>query len=325
VALCSRNSGLPIALLSIAYAASIGGIMTPVGTPPNLIGLGLLERIVHVRINFITWMIVAIPISVALSAVLFALTAQRVGAAVRASGHSTLATIEPPSGSWTRGQRNCALAFGLAIVAWVLPGAMALVAPHAPLTTWLGRHVHESVVAVLAACLLFLFPVDFAARRFTIDWKTAARIDWGTILLFGGGLALGEQMFQTGLAAVVGRALLNASGAETLWAITAMATATAILLTEVTSNVAATNMLVPVILSVAVAAGVNPVPPALGVTLGASMAFLLPVSTPPNAIVYGTGMVPILTMAKAGFVMDVIAFFVILAGLRVLCPLVGFA
>jgi sodium-dependent dicarboxylate transporter 2/3/5 len=104
-----------------------------------------------------------------------------------------------------------------------------------------------------------------------------------------------------------------------------MATATAILLTEITSNVAATNMLVPVILSVAVAAGINPVPPALGVTLGASMAFLLPVSTPPNAIVYGTGMVPILTMAKAGFVMDVIAFFVILAGLRVLCPLVGFA
>jgi sodium-dependent dicarboxylate transporter 2/3/5 len=189
--------------------------MTPVRTPPNLIGLGLLERIVHVRINFITWMIVAIPISVVLSAVLFALTAWRVGAAVRAAGHSTLETIEPPSGSWTRGQRNCALAFGLAIVAWVLPGALALVVPHAPLTTWLARHVHESVVAVLAACLLFLLPVDFAARRFTIDWKTAARIDWGTILLFGGGLALGEQMSDEP-AAVVGQALLNASGAETL-------------------------------------------------------------------------------------------------------------
>lgn len=314
-----------IFMLSIAYAASIGGIMTPVGTPPNLIGLGLLERIAHVRINFVTWMIVAIPISVVASSVLFALTAHRVGAAVRDSGRKRLSAIEPPKGSWTAGQRNCAAAFGMAIVAWVLPGAMALVVPDAPVTKWLATHVHESVVAVLAASSLFLLPVNFSERRFTIDWKTASRIDWGTILLFGGGLALGDQMFSSGLAGVMGRALVAASGAETVWGITAMAIVTSILLTEITSNTAATNMLVPVILSVAMAAGVNPVPPALGVTLGASMAFVLPVSTPPNAIVYGSGMVPILTMAKAGIVMDTIAFFVILGGLRLLCPLVGLA
>ena len=314
-----------IFLLSIAYAASIGGIMTPVGTPPNLIGIGLLERIAHVKINFVTWMIVAIPIAVVASAVLFALTGRRVAAAVRASGHGTLSAIEPPKGQWTAGQRNCALAFSLAIVAWVFPGAMGLVAPAAPLTKWLAGHVHESVVAVLAASLLFVLPIDFAARRFTIDWKSAARIDWGTILLFGGGLALGDQMFSTGLAGVVGRALVAASGAETLWGITAMAIVTAILLTEITSNTAATNMLVPVILSIAMAAGVNPVPPAIGVTLGASMAFVLPVSTPPNAIVYGSGMVPILTMVKTGIILDVICFFIILVGLRILCPLVGLA
>jgi sodium-dependent dicarboxylate transporter 2/3/5 len=314
-----------IFLLSIAYAASIGGIMTPVGTPPNLIGIGLLDRIAHVHINFVTWMVVAIPISLAASAVLLALTARRVGAAARASGRTALPSIEPPKDAWTAGQRNCAIAFGLAIVAWVTPGAMGLLAPGSALTTWLASHVHESVVAVLAASLLFVLPVDFAGRRFTIDWKTAARIDWGTILLFGGGLALGDQMFSTGLAGVIGRALVAASGAESLWSITAMAIVISILLTEIASNTAATNMLVPVILSVAMAAGVNPIPPALGVTIGASMAFVLPVSTPPNAIVYGSGMVPILTMVRTGIVLDTIAVLVILAGLRILCPLVGFA
>lgn len=319
-----RNAA-SIFLLSIAYAASIGGIMTPVGTPPNLIGIALIERIAQVRINFVTWMILAIPIAATTAAALFVLTARRVDAAVRRSAHSRLATIEPPKGHWTVGQCNSAFALALAIVAWVLPGAAALLAPEAALTRLLARHVHESVVAVLAASLLFLLPVDFSARRFTIDWKTAARIDWGTLLLFGGGLALGDQMFKTGLADVIGRTLVAASGAQTLWGITAMAIMVSMLLTEVTSNTAATNMLVPVVLSIAMAADVNPVPPAIGATMGASMAFVLPVSTPPNAIVYGSGMVPILTMARTGLLMDVLAFFVILIGLRVLCPLVGLA
>jgi sodium-dependent dicarboxylate transporter 2/3/5 len=319
-----RGVAAPL-LLSIAYAASVGGIMTPVGSPPNLIGLGLLDRLAHVHVNFVTWMMVAIPISLVIAAVLFALTGRRIARQGHTMDPAALDGIARPTGPWSRGQRNCAIAFALAVTGWILPGIAGLAWPEAAFSKSLARYLPESVVAILAASVLFVLPVDFAARRFTLEWRHAARIDWGTILLFGGGLALGDQMFATGLAAHVGRALVAVSGADSLWTMTAMATATAILLTEVTSNTAATSMLVPVILSIAQAAGVDPVPPALGVTLGASMAFLLPVSTPPNAIVYGSGLVPILTMVRTGFLMDVIAWLVIVAGLRLLCPLVGLA
>jgi sodium-dependent dicarboxylate transporter 2/3/5 len=315
--------GAPAALLlAIAYAASIGGIVTPVGTPPNLITLGLLERIAGVRINFLVWMLVATPISLAMGLALFVLLAPKLRGAARPPARDA----RPPgsvSQPWTRAQRNVALAFALAVAGWVTPGVAALVWPGAPGTGWLASHLDEAVVAVLAASLLFVLPVDFARRRFTLTWDSAARIDWGTILLFGGGLALGRLMFTTGLAARLGQRLVEVSGADSLWGITLLGLIASVLLTEVTSNTAATNMLVPVILSVAQASGVAPVPPALAVCLGASMAFMLPVSTPPNAIVYGTGQVPVMFMLRHGIIMDAIAIVVIFVGLRVLCPLFG--
>jgi len=310
------------ALLAIAYAASIGGIITPVGTPPNLITLGLLERIAGVRINFLVWMLVAAPISLVMALALFGLLAPRLRGAVSVDdGRRAVpaATRQP----WTPAQRNVALAFAFAVAGWVMPGVAGLLWPQATLTAWFASRLDEAVVAVLAASLLFVLPVDFRERKFTLAWDSASRIDWGTILLFGGGLALGHLMFTTGLAAVLGKRLVELSGADSLWSITALGIVVSVLLTEVTSNTAATNMLVPVILSVAQASGVAPVPPALGVCLGASMAFMLPVSTPPNAIVYGTGRVPVTFMLRQGIVMDAISVVIIFAGLRILCPLVG--
>jgi sodium-dependent dicarboxylate transporter 2/3/5 len=312
-------------LLAIAYAASIGGIVTPVGTPPNLITLGLLERIAGVRINFLVWMLVATPISLAMGLALFVVLAPRLRGAARPADGAVRAALGGSRQPWTRAQRNVALAFSCAVAGWVTPGIAALAWPQAPATAWLTAHLDEAVVAVLAASLLFVLPVDFSKRKFTLAWDSAARIDWGTILLFGGGLALGRLMFTTGLATRLGQGLVDISGADSLWGITALGLVAAVLLTEVTSNTAATNMLVPVILSVAQASGVPPVPPALGVCLGASMAFMLPVSTPPNAIVYGTGHVPVMFMLRHGIIMDAIGAVIIFVGLRVLCPLLGLA
>jgi sodium-dependent dicarboxylate transporter 2/3/5 len=181
------------------------------------------------------------------------------------------------------------------------------------------------VVAIVAASLLFLLPTNWSARRFTLGWGQASHIDWGTILLFGAGLSLGHQMFETGLARHLGDTLAAATGAESLWGVTALALVLGILLTEITSNTAATNMLVPVVISIAQASGVNPVPPALGAALGATMAFMLPISTPPNAIMYGTGHVRLGDMIKFGVLLDIVGFFIGFAGLRVLCPLFGFS
>lgn len=183
----------------------------------------------------------------------------------------------------------------------------------------------EPVVALLAALLLFVLPVRLRDAEFTLTWEDAVRIDWGTILLFGGGLALGTLMFETGVADAMGAVLTSQFGFSSMWGLTLAATALAIVLSEATSNTAAANMVIPVVIAVAQATGVNPVPPALGACLGASFDFMLPVSTPPNAIVYGTGLVPIPKMMRAGVLFDVFGLVIIWTGLRVLCPLLGLA
>jgi sodium-dependent dicarboxylate transporter 2/3/5 len=310
-------------LLVLAYSASIGGMITPVGAAPNLVTIGLLDSTAGVRIGFFTWVAVALPISLTMTAVLFMAAAWWLpvpGMPALRLGH-----VERQPTRWTSGQRNAAVAFAVAVVLWVAPSLLGVVAPGAALTVWATARVTEPIAAMVAATLLFLLPVDWSRRRFTLTWSQAAQIDWGTILLLGGGFSLGRLMFTTGLAERIAQSLVATSGAESLWAITATATAIGILMTELTSNTAATNMMVPVVISICTVAGVSPVPPAIGTCLGASLAFMLPISTPSNAIVYGTGMVPIRSMISFGIVMDVLGYFVILLGLWVLCPLLGLA
>jgi sodium-dependent dicarboxylate transporter 2/3/5 len=148
-------------------------------------------------------------------------------------------------------------------------------------------------------------------------------IDWGTIVLFGGGLSLGRLVFETRLAEAIGGAMIRLAGAESLWSLTALAIVAGVLLSETCSNTASASMLVPVVIAAAQATGVSPVPPALGAALGASFGFMLPVSTPPNAIVYGSGLVPLREMIRAGAVLDAVGAVLIWLSLRLLCPLLG--
>jgi len=334
----SRGRGTPVdprklrfgtgMMLMSAYAASAGGIGTPVGSPPNLIGIALIEKATGVRIPFFQWMLFAVPLLVVMSAVLFVLMRVLHKPEVRDIEGSVDFIREELQklGPWTRGQKNALAAFAAAVALWTAPGFIALVwgAQSAPARFYNAR-VPEGAAALLAALLLFVLPVDWKARTFTLSWKQATKIDWGTLLLFGGGITLGELMFQTGLADAVGRNLVHLSGARSVWGITLAAIFIAIIVSEATSNTASANMVVPVIISVAVAAGVNPLPPAIGATLGASWGFMLPVSTPPNAIVYGSGMVPITKMIRAGFLFDVFGGLILWLGLRLLLPLVGLA
>jgi sodium-dependent dicarboxylate transporter 2/3/5 len=169
-------------------------------------------------------------------------------------------------------------------------------------------------VAVLAAGLLFVLPIDWRMRRFTLGWSEAVRIDWGTLLLFGGGLALGGAMFETGLAEAIGRALVSTTGARSTLALTLLFAIFAIFFTEVTSNTAAATMLAPLAIAAARATGADPIAPAVACALGCSMAFMLPVATPPNAIIYGSGRVGIVAMIRTGFWMNLIAAVVIPLG-----------
>lgn len=321
-------------MLMVAYAASIGGIGTPVGSPPNLIAIGLIRRATGREIPFLQWMALCVPMLVAMGAVLFVLL-NRLHPARHTSYDADDSMVDYAAaeraklGAWTRAQINLLCAFAIAVVLWTLPGFLKLPiwGPAQPSTAavsnWLSTRIPESIVALIAALLLFVLPVNLKSGEFTLSWEQAVRIDWGTILLFGGGLALGSLMFETGVADALGKSLTSKLGVSTLWGLTGISIAMGIVLSEATSNTAAANMIIPVVIGLADSAGVSPLPPALGACLGASFGFMLPVSTPPNAIVYGSGLVSIPNMMRAGILFDVIGFIIIWLGLRLLCPLLG--
>ena len=317
----------PGVLLLLAYGSAAGGITTMVGTPPNIIGVGLLSQQAGISISFFDWMAIGLPLAGALglgiAAVLFWLhplpkTFPDLG--------DHLQHLRHQQEGWTRGQRNTCLALLLAIGCWIGPGVLGIVLGRdSDLVTFLNARLPKEMVPIFAAGLLFVLPVNFKAGEFTLKWTQAANINWGTILLFGGGLTFGHLMVQTHLAEIIGESLVAFFGSNTLWTLTAVAIGTALVITEIASNTASTSMLVPVVISIATAAGISPIPPTLGVCLGASLAFMMPVSTPPNAIVYGTGFVPLPNMLRAGVFLNIIGAALVWLTLRLLCPLMGFA
>ncbi|MBU4267544.1 MAG: DASS family sodium-coupled anion symporter [Acidobacteria bacterium] len=315
-------------MLMAAYASSTGGIGTPVGTPPNLIGIAMIEKFAGVKIPFFQWMLFAVPMLLIMYGLLFLLLyfLHKPEMPLMEGSREFVRQELVKLGPWSRGQKNSLAAFLVTVSLWVIPGFLAILwGSSAAITRSYGRRLPEAVAALIGASLLFILPLDWKKRQFTISWRQALNIDWGTLLLFGGGLSLGNLMFETKLAEHIGQGLLRMSGAGSMWAITFAAIFIAIIASETTSNTAAANMVIPVIISLALAAGVNPVPPALGAILGCSWGFMLPVSTPPNAIVYGSGLVPIVKMIRAGLLFDLAGGLVIWAVLRLLLPLIGLA
>jgi sodium-dependent dicarboxylate transporter 2/3/5 len=167
--------------------------------------------------------------------------------------------------------------------------------------------------------LLFILPGDEGPA---ISWKDAVQIDWGVVLLYGGGFALGVLTFQTGLAEAIGRGMTGLLPIEGSFGLLAASVIVAVVLSETTSNTASANMVVPVVISIAGAASLDPFEPALGATMAASLGFMLPVSTPCNAIVYGSGLIPLQKMIRYGLVLDVAGIVVIVTLVRLLSPVV---
>ncbi len=312
-------------MLMTAFAASIGGVATPIGTPPNLIGLGMLRSLAGVEISFVTWMLFGVPLAVALYGVLalWLWAAGGRGITLKGAGIAHVRDDLARLGPMKPGERNVLAAFAVAVVLWVVPGLLALAGSSlASAAKAFTAAVPESVAALIAALLLFVLPVDRRRSVFTMSWEQASRIDWGTILLFGGGLSMGALAFSTGLAEALGRGLTAWLPVHSMFAYTALFTVLAVVLSETTSNTAAASMLVPVAIAVSTASGIRPIEPALGATLGASMGFMLPISTPPNAIVYSSGHVPIGAMMRYGVVLDILGSIVIVLAVTVVGPLV---
>ncbi|MGE2835411.1 SLC13 family permease [Mycobacterium sp. SMC-4] len=319
------NVGAAI-MLMLAYAASVGGLLTPVGSPPNLIGRGLIEEATGERISFGQWMVLAAPICLLMFIVLaFVLIKLNKPEIKRIDGVTEYVEQQRAEmGALSRAEKNTLIAFGVTVTLWVLPGVVALIfGNESDIYATVSDRLDEGAVAVFGAALLFLLPTDWGSREFTLRWKDAAAIDWGTIVLFGTGIIFGSMLADTGLAETIGTSVADALGLGSVVAITVFAVLLAIVVSETTSNTASAAVVVPIIIPVAMAAGVNPFVPALAATFAASFGFMLPVSTPQNAIVYGSGAVPITTMIKSGITFDIAGAALIVVFLPLMIAVLG--
>ena len=311
-------------MLTIAFASSIGGIGTPVGTPPNLIGLGMIEKYAGIKISFFSWMSFGVPMALVLFLFLYFYMSRACPLKKLLSQENINFFKKEASalGKMNTAQVNVLIAFGVTVILWVFPGFLALfLGTENNIYKYFSDIFPEAIAALVGASLLFLLPVNWKKREFTMNWQQAANIDWGTILLFGGGLALGDLMFKTGLANAVGTFLVELIHVKSLLMTTLLFTVLAVIMTETTSNTAAANMVIPIAIAVAKTLHVDPIPPALGACIGSSLAFMLPVSTPPNAIIYGSGCVPITKMIKYGFIVDVIGIVVVVVFMYYIYPM----
>lgn len=319
----NRNYATAMMLIT-SFAASIGGLATPIGTPPNVIGLGFIRNLLGAEISFFEWMLIGVPVVVILYIFLYLYLNYLAPAGVKEIPGSAdmIARERAELGGWTRAQKSTVFAFGTAVFLWIFSGIVALVAGDtSPIYKVISSRVPEAVGALGGAMLLFLLPGNGKGEK-AITWPEAQKIDWGVVLLYGGGFALGVLSFQTGLAEAIGRNLTDLLPLSGEFGLLVASVIVAVLLSETTSNTASANMVVPVVIAIAQVQGVDPLMPALGATLAASLGFMLPVSTPCNAIVYGSGYIPLMKMVRYGILLDIVGAIVIIALVSLIGPMV---
>ena len=292
-----------VLLLGLAYACNIGGIATLIGTPPNALMAGYMLDNHGVEIGFAQWMMLGVPLVLVTLPILFVMLT-RVLFPVRLSrlpgGRDVIREELHKAGTMTRAEKQVAIIFALTAGLWVT---------RPMLESWIPG-ISDTGIAIFGALLLFLFPLDWRRWQFVLDWNDAKRLPWEVLILFGGGLSLAAGITGSGLADWIGTAFQILDGISILWLIM-IALAVTIFLTEVTSNTATAAAFLPILASAAISMGFDPMLLAIPAAVAASCAFMLPVATPPNAIVYGSGYISIPQMARAGFVFNLIMVVVI--------------
>lgn len=302
-------------LLMTGYASTIGGVSTPIGTSTNIVARGYFsqDEFFGKSVDFAQWCLVGMPLMIIIMGLFFVwlrFYAPLAGfdlTQLRAYLQHEHAKIGP----WNQGEKNALTVFLIIVSLWVAPSIVGLLGWQTE-REWLERHFPEELVSMLAPVLLFLLPVDWKRRKFTLNADDFRQIDWGTMLLFGAGLSLGNLMVETKLAQSLGDLAFAAIGSNDVWIVTAVSIAAAVIFSEFSSNSATASTLIPIVFALCKEAGVDAVPPLLGVTFAASFGSSLPVSTPPNAIVYGSGLLPVRRMIVAGTMLDMIAALAVL-------------
>ncbi len=301
----SRKNFELVMLLGVAYAASIGGLATLVGTPPNALLIGYMAENYGLEISFARWMLVGVPVTVIMLPLAWLLlTRVLYPVNIPASDYvkSHLHHLRAELGPMTVAEKRVAILFGVVVFCWML---------RRPLSAWLNvSGVSDPGIIMTAVVLLFVIPSGMPQQARLMRWEDVSRLPWGVLILFGGGLSLASAVSSSGLALWLGEGLapLNAYGKAVL----VVASVTLVIyLTELTSNLATTATLLPVMGAIAIQAGVPPIVLTVPITIAASCAFMLPVATPPNAIVFATGAISIPQMVRAGFFLNLIGVIVV--------------
>jgi sodium-dependent dicarboxylate transporter 2/3/5 len=292
-------------VLGIAYACSIGGIGTLIGTPPNLVLAAFLRSQYDIDLGMVEWLAIGLP----LVAVLLPLTwlyltrvAFRIPDTPLPYGRDIIKGELAKLGPIKGGERVVLLVFVATAAAWIL---------RPQIVAWSGLgNLSDATIAILAALLLFVIPVGESPRRSAMDWATVKQLPWDILILFGGGLSLAGAIATTGVDAFIGSGFAHFAGISPYLLILGV-TGVVILLTEITSNTAVTTTLMPVLAATAIATGAPPGMLLTAATLAASCAFMLPVATPPNAVVFASGHLDIGQMARAGLALNVVAALII--------------
>lgn len=301
-----RASLAPPLLLGIAYAASIGGIGTPIGTPPNIIFMGVYEQQVGKEISFLSWMTIGVPVVLVMLPLAWLWLSRGMGR----SGPLSVPVLEP----WTKAELRVLVIFAVTAASWVSrpywADGLGLVGLGESVFASGLDGVGDSTIALLAAVALFVTSDGGDGRL--LDWKTAQNIPWGLLLLFGGGIAIAQGFTESGLAESIGHAMQPLSNWPAVLMILMICLAVTFL-TEVTSNTATTTMLMPILAAGAIGTGLDPATLMIPAALSASCAFMLPVATPPNAVVMGAGHLTVRRMAGEGLALNLVGAAVITA------------
>lgn len=300
-------------MLGIAWAASIGGVGSLIGTPPNGIAVGVLSaHFAHdpsyQRITFLDWMKFGVPLVVCFLPIAWLVLVKLFPPEVDAfeGGKQRLLGEFHQLGKFSRGEKGSIAVFSMAVLLWLaLPFRSEL------LPAFILSHIEwldEYTTGLIAGLILFVIPVNIKERAFLLHWKDLRNVEWGALALVGGGIALSDAMFKTGFASWIAKSFISLIGSPSTLVMMCAVVLFVDFLTEIATNSAVISMMAPVVISIAQRTGENPVALAIAAAIASSMAFMLPVATPPNAIVYGTGYVKMREMMRAGFVLDIVGW-----------------
>ncbi|MCG2462260.1 DASS family sodium-coupled anion symporter [Flavobacteriaceae bacterium F89] len=299
-------------MIAIAYSASIGGMATLIGTPPNLVFAGIMKETFQVEITFEKWLGIGLPFSILmlficwkyLTRIAFPLKNLKLP-----GGKASIVQQLKALGSISYEEKMVAVVFGLTAIAWVTKSfLLGIIFPA----------INDTIIALMGAMLLFLIP-SRSRMGALIKWNEAVKLPWGVLLLYGGGLAIAASFQTSGLATWIGTQMTVIQGLS-LFLMIAIIVASVNFLTELTSNLATTAMLLPILASMAVALDIHPIIFMVSATLAASCAFMLPVATPPNAVVFGSGKLEIKDMVRAGIWMNLFSIALITLLIYFLLP-----